>query len=97
MNNITISDLDTDMLYNDAKRFYLASSKDVQIKAICNHYIKLMTITKNLYELLQFKEEYIFKNADFKQIDEHIDYLVDKIKEEHENDFGIKLEWDIDE
>ena len=93
MNNRSI-DLNTDMLYNDAKRFYLSSSKDVQNKTICNHYIKLLNITQTLYELLQFKEEYIFKNADFKQLDEQIDYLIDKIKKEHQTDFGIKLEWE---
>jgi len=96
MNKLSAT-INHDEMINDLKRYRLSESKDNQDNAICIHYIKLMNTTKILRELLEFKEQFNYKNADFKQIDEHIDYLVDKIKKEHENDFGIKLEWDIDE
>lgn len=95
MNNIT-ANLDTDKFYAEAKRFYLAGSNRLQGKAICNHYIKLFYTVKTLQDVIEFKESCSGKDIDLKPIEEYIDYLVDKIKEEHEKDFGIKLEWNIE-
>lgn len=82
-----------DEMILERTKYRLAESKRMQGKAICNHYIKLYYTVQTLHDVIEFNEQCNGKDIDLKPIDEYIDYLIDKIKKEHEIDFGIKLEW----